>query len=129
MILKDTFYKINSLKCEDNVLEATITIDANHAIYEGHFPNNPVTPGVVQLEMVKEILSTQFNQSIQLKTLATSKFLAVLNPMNTPEASFKMTVVEQESPDNPDGQSLKVSGQLSTVEGVCLKFSGVYTQG
>ncbi len=120
MILKDTFYTINSLNFEDNVLEASISIDPKHRIYEGHFPNNPVTPGVVQLELVKEILGTQFNKPIRLKTLATSKFLAVLNPVNTPEATFRMTVTEQ------DDQSLKVSGQLSTAEGVCLKFSGVY---
>lgn len=120
MILKDTFYTIKALTFEENVLEASISIHADHSIYEGHFPNNPVTPGVVQLELVKEILGTHFNKTIQLKTLATSKFLAVLNPVNTPEATFKMTVVEQED------QSLKVSGQLSTAEGVCLKFSGTY---
>ncbi len=120
MILKDSFYTIHTLNFEDNVLEASISIDPKHRIYEGHFPNNPVTPGVVQLEIVKEILGTQFNRTIQLKSLATSKFLAVLNPVNTPEASFKMTVVEQ------DDQTLKVSGQLSTAEGVCLKFSGIY---
>jgi 3-hydroxyacyl-[acyl-carrier-protein] dehydratase len=120
MILKDTFYKINALKFAENILEATISIDAKHVIYEGHFPNNPVTPGVVQLEMVKEILGTHFNRPIQLKSLTTSKFLAVLNPVLTPEATFKMTVVGQED------QSLKVSGQLSNSEGICLKFSGVY---
>lgn len=128
MILKDTFYKINALKFENQVgaqsithlLEAEISINAKHAIYEGHFPNNPVTPGVVQLELVKEILGTHFNKTIQLRTLATSKFLAVLNPVNTPEATFKMTIVEQED------QSLKVSGQLINSEGICLKFSGIY---
>jgi 3-hydroxyacyl-[acyl-carrier-protein] dehydratase len=122
MILKDTFYKINTLKFQDNVLEAEISIDAKHAIYEGHFPNNPVTPGVVQLELVKEILGTHFNKTIQLKSLSSSKFLAVLNPEKTPEATFKMNVVEQED------QSLKVSGQLSNSEGICLKFSGIYTK-
>lgn len=120
MILKDTFYRINSLKLEDNVLEAVISIDPKHVIYDGHFPNNPVTPGVVQLELVKEILGTHFQRPIRLKTLASSKFLAVLNPVNTPEATFKMTISEQED------QSLKVSGQLSTAESVCLKFSGTY---
>lgn len=122
MILRDTFYKINTLTFQDNVLEAKISIDAKHTIYEGHFPNNPVTPGVVQLEMVKEILGTHFNKTIQLKSLSSSKFLAVLNPEKTPEATFKMNVVEQED------QSLKVSGQLSNSEGICLKFSGIYTK-
>jgi len=120
MILKDTFYKINTLKFEENVLEAQISIDANHTIYKGHFPGNPVTPGVVQLELVKEILGTHFNKPIQLRSLTTSKFLAVLNPVTNPEALFKMTVVEQED------KSLKVAGQLSNSEGVCLKFSGIY---
>ena len=120
MILKDTFYKINTLRFEENVLEAEISINAKHAIYDGHFPNNPVTPGVVQLEMVKEILGTHFNKKIQLRSLTTSKFLAVLNPVTNPEATFKMTVTEQED------QSLKVAGQLSNTEGICLKFSGIY---
>lgn len=120
MILKDSFYRINALNFEENVLEAQISIDPKHTIFDGHFPGNPVTPGVVQLEMVKEILGTHFNKTIQLKTLATSKFLAVLNPENTPDAALKMTITEQED------QSLKVSGQISTSEGVCLKFSGIY---
>jgi 3-hydroxyacyl-[acyl-carrier-protein] dehydratase len=120
MILKDTFYQINALNFEENVLEAQISIDADHAIYKGHFPGNPVTPGVVQLEMVKEILGTHFNRNIQLRSLTTSKFLAVLNPVTNPEATFKMTVAEQED------QSLKVAGQLINSEGICLKFSGIY---
>ncbi|MNU65110.1 (3R)-hydroxymyristoyl-ACP dehydratase [compost metagenome] len=120
MILKDSFYRINSLNFEENVLEAHISIDPNHTIFDGHFPGNPVTPGVVQLEIVKEILGTQFNKTIQLKTLATSKFLAVLNPVNTPDAALKMTITEQED------HSLKVSGQMSTSEGICLKFQGIY---
>lgn len=120
MILKDSFYRIHSLNFTENVLEAQVSIDPKHAIFDGHFPGNPVTPGVVQLEMVKEILGTHFNRPIQLKTLANSKFLAVLNPENTADATFKMTIAEQED------QSLKVSGQISTSEGVCLKFQGVY---
>lgn len=120
MILKDSFYRINSLNFEENVLEAHVSIDPKHAIFDGHFPGNPVTPGVVQLEMVKEILGTHFNRNIQLQSLANSKFLAVLNPEKTSDAIFKMTVAEQED------QTLKVSGQISTSEGVCLKFQGVY---
>lgn len=123
MILKDDFYRINSLNFTDNTLEAQIAIDSNHAIFDGHFPGNPVTPGVVQLELVKELLSTHFNQPVQLKQLVTSKFLAVLNPQQSPEATCKMTVSPQED------QTLKVSGQLSTQEAVCLKFSGIYAVG
>ncbi|MDR0801471.1 hypothetical protein [Fluviicola sp.] len=102
------------------MLEAHVSIDPKHSIFDGHFPENPVTPGVVQLEMVKEILGTHYNRAMKLKSLVTSKFLTVLNPLNTPDATFKMMVTEQED------QTLKVSGQISTQEGVCLKFQGVY---
>lgn len=123
MILKDNFYQINSLSFAENNLEASIRIDPNHAIFDGHFPGNPVTPGVIQLEMVKELLGNHFNQTIQLKQLLNSKFLAVLNPQNSVEATFKMSVIEQED------HSLRVSGQLSSNEVVCLKFSGIYSKG
>jgi 3-hydroxyacyl-[acyl-carrier-protein] dehydratase len=120
MILKDSFYTINALTLDDQVLEANITIDANHAIFDGHFPGNPVTPGVIQLELVKELLSTHFERKMELKTLANSKFLAVLNPVNTPEVVVKMTLIGQED------ATWKVSGQLLTSEAICLKFSGIW---
>lgn len=123
MNLKDSFYRINSLNFTDNVLEAHLEIDSKHAIFGGHFPGNPVTPGVVQLELVKELLSEHYGQEVQLKSLANSKFLAVLNPLTHSQVSFKMTITEQED------ATMRVAGVLATADTTFMKFSGTYFKG
>lgn len=121
MILKDSFYSVKSLEVIDNNLEANIVIDPKHAIFDGHFPGNPVTPGVVQMEIVKEILSVHFAKKAVLKTMGNCKFLAILNPNETPEVAVKLSLTNQE-----DG-SIKIAGQLATEKGACLKISAVYS--
>lgn len=52
MLLND-FFKITDIKNADKY---TISIEMNpkHDIYKGHFPGNPITPGVCLTQMVKE---------------------------------------------------------------------------
>src|SRR5690606_39459978 len=65
MLLKDSFYTITKTTVEDNQLEVKLNINANHEIFEGHFPGNPITPGVVQLEILKELLSIYAGKTVQ----------------------------------------------------------------
>jgi 3-hydroxyacyl-[acyl-carrier-protein] dehydratase len=62
-----------------------------HAIFKGHFPGNPVTPGVVQLEILGEVLSDVLDQKVSLKTMGNCKFLAILNPEVNNEIEVKIT--------------------------------------
>ncbi|MBQ0740088.1 3-hydroxyacyl-ACP dehydratase, partial [Aquimarina celericrescens] len=54
MLLKD-FYKTNTLITVGNISTVTITINKNHKIFKGHFPGNPVTPGVCMIQIIKEL--------------------------------------------------------------------------
>ena len=55
MLLKD-FYKINSLeKTEAQKYVAQIVINKDHDVFKGHFPGNPVTPGVIITEIMAQI--------------------------------------------------------------------------
>ena len=77
-MLRNDFFKINSLDFNGNELISNISLDSEHAIFEGHFPGNPVTPGVVQMQIVKEILEVYFEKKLQLETMGRCKFLNVL---------------------------------------------------
>lgn len=122
MLFKDNFYTLISTKVEDDALNFEIKINAAHPIFQGHFPGNPVTPGVVQLEMVKELLSSHLGKEIQLVKLLNAKYLAVLNPIHDAVIAVQMTLKLQE--DN----TLRVSGQFANSTAVFMKFSGIYTQ-
>jgi 3-hydroxyacyl-[acyl-carrier-protein] dehydratase len=119
MLLKDKLYQINSLTQEDNQLIAVITLNANDSIFEGHFPENPITPGVAQLEIIKELLSSHYNREIQLKSISNCKYLAILNPVENPNIQVKLTVTDTEN-------ELKVNAVFFTDETIFTKSSGVY---
>lgn len=119
MLLKDKFYQINSLKQEENQLIADIKLNANDIIFEGHFPGNPITPGVVQLEMIKEILSVHYNHSIQLKSISNCKYLAILNPVENAVLTVTLTITELEN-------ELKVNAVFSANDTIFTKSAGVY---
>jgi 3-hydroxyacyl-[acyl-carrier-protein] dehydratase len=120
MILNDTFYTVTELTKGENALDATIKLNASHAIFEGHFPNNPVTPGVVEMEIVKEILSLGLEKPLKMKTMSSCKFLAVLNPINVENVHVKISITEM------DDAFVRISGQLADDTTSFLKIAATY---
>ncbi|MCF2505133.1 3-hydroxyacyl-ACP dehydratase [Dyadobacter sp. CY107] len=76
----NSLYFITSNELTPENIVSGIKINEQHAVFEGHFPNSPVLPGVVQLQIVKEILETHLERKLAMKTMRTCKFLEVLNP-------------------------------------------------
>lgn len=119
MLLKDNLYRLNELHKEEGQVLATISLNADCDIFKGHFPGNPITPGVAQLEIIKEILSTHYKRAIQLKSISNCKYLAILNPVETKEISVKLVINESE-------EGIKVSAFLSSGEKIFTKSAGIY---
>ena len=110
MLLKD-FYTI--LKCES--LEAysfvtTINIQKEHPIFEGHFPNFPITPGVTMLQIIKELTESNLNQSLFLVSGSNIKFLSLVNPNENTILKFNITIHE-------DSENIKVKNTTSFEDG------------
>ena len=55
----DNFYKITKQYVEKNMLISEIELNSSHRIYEGHFPNSPIVPGVCMIEIVQEVLEIE----------------------------------------------------------------------
>ena len=79
MLLND-FFTISNKVSSATEIWAELFIDANHKIFKGHFPNQPVVPGVCMMQMVKEILEDVLGKETNLISAAELKFLAVINP-------------------------------------------------
>ncbi len=111
-------YKILDLKEEDHTIQAVISLNADHPIYEGHFPSNPVTPGVCQVQIVKEVISRLMGKPCFLVEAKNIKFLSML----TPEEKNVTLNLEYSEQDN----QIKVKSQLSSGDKIFLKFSGLF---
>jgi 3-hydroxyacyl-[acyl-carrier-protein] dehydratase len=96
MILLGDFFKIVSLETEEGSINALLEINVGHRIFEGHFPNQPVVPGVCMMQMVKEIVEQALDKKTDISAAAEMKFLAVIDPTknNIINATIKYTMEE-----------------------------------
>ena len=66
----------------------TFRISVDHPALAGHFPNNPLVPGVVLLSRVISILQTKEQGGASVKGLDGVKFLAQVRPDDTVKVAF-----------------------------------------
>ncbi len=120
MLLKD-FYTVNSIDKNDvsNAI-VTIFINENHEVFKGHFPGNPVMPGVCMMQIIKELTEEITKSTLILKTLTNVKFMALINPFVTPELRLELEI------SATDDNLVKVKNTTYFNETVALKLSGVY---
>ncbi len=92
MLLKD-FYSVVSL---DNLDEKNyivwIRLNKEHEIFKGHFPDNPVTPGVCMMQIVKELTERFTGEKLFMSQVSNVKFMALINPELHPELKLEMSV-------------------------------------
>lgn len=96
MILLNDFFTISDKVSSDTEIWAKLFINANHKIFEGHFPDQPVVPGVCMMQMIKEIVEEVTGKQMNLVQAAELKFLAIINPKenNLVQATIKLTASE-----------------------------------
>ena len=48
--------------------------------FSGHFPDNPILPGIAQLNMVVDVIAQSTNQNLYIKRLSRVKFKKLVRP-------------------------------------------------
>ena len=120
MLLKD-FYSVISLENIDGQkYNAVISINEKHDIFKGHFPGNPVMPGVCMMQIVKELAEQISGSTLMMQSLSNVKFMALINPEVTPELKLELEVTKAED------QTIKIKNTTSFNETVALKMGSVY---
>ena len=71
------------------ILQTELCIPADHPSLPGHFPGNPVVPGVVLLDRVAAVIEAQWGRHVG--ALAQAKFLSPLLPQQA--AQLEITEV------------------------------------
>lgn len=120
MLLKD-FYKIISLEHKEGARhEAVLMINATHAVFKGHFPGNPIMPGVCMMQIIKELTEQITKQSLMMQSLTNVKFMALINPDVTPELCLELDIAETEE------GIVKVKNTTCFNDTVALKLNSAY---
>lgn len=72
--------ELSILQESDNRITATFLFKKELEFFKGHFPGNPILPGVFQVEMVKYILEKSLHFSLCLHSIKKTKFLNLIHP-------------------------------------------------
>lgn len=98
MILKNFYEIINKEKSEDgDIFTIEIEINKDHPIFEGHFPNNPVMPGVCMMQIIKEFTEEIVGSKLFMEKCSNVKFMAVINPNINSILNLRIEVLNEDS--------------------------------
>lgn len=79
-MLQGDFYTILDNQVKTDSASLLLELNPDHYIFEGHFPQIPVVPGVCMMQMVKELVEDFTRQRLRLAKADHLKFLTIINP-------------------------------------------------
>ncbi len=83
MLLKG-FYTINKIETIEGKSIVEIKINKDHEVFKGHFPGNPVTPGVCMMQIIKELTEKIVSEKLFMYSSSNIKFMSIINPEKNP---------------------------------------------
>ena len=86
----ENLYQIIEQQTDLNQISVKIIINAKHEIFKGHFPQQPVLPGVCQIEIITEILSAIAKKNLSLSKAKNIKFPNMIIPKPKEEISIRI---------------------------------------
>jgi len=96
-----------------------IRLRAESEILKGHFPGNPITPGVCQVGMIGELAGMICGCGLALREVKMLKFIDILRP------SARNVEVKFDKLDE-DGDVIVTKGSVVSDEQVFTKFSLIF---
>ena len=114
MVLEGDFYKIIEISRQENDYEVIAELSETHPIYAGHFPSQPVVPGMCTLTSIRDCLHKILNRDIIFNQIKECKFVSALIPRKGLSISLKINV------DEPNVKCMVYEGET-----VVLKLKAV----
>lgn len=78
------YYKIDSREIEGDETIFSLRLIPDYCVYKGHFPGNPISPGVCNIQMIKECTELLIGKTLFLAFIDKCKFLSVMSPQTNP---------------------------------------------
>ena len=97
LTLLNDYYRIDKQVADGDETLFGITLLPDFIAYKGHFPGNPVSPGVCNIQMIKECAEQLTCKRLFLPYIAKCRFSAVITPLTTPQLQLRMRLIKAET--------------------------------
>lgn len=79
--LTDSYFVVNSIIHSENKATMHLALKPNSPVYMGHFPNNPVCPGVCNILMIKCCSQEIAKRALHFSSIKQCRLTAVASPL------------------------------------------------
>jgi 3-hydroxyacyl-[acyl-carrier-protein] dehydratase len=97
-----------------------LELNPAHPVYAGHFPGNPVVPGVCQVQMITELLSGTQGNDLRLLSADNVKFMSLMVPAKTRVIDAELNIKTAENGE------ISANAILREGETIFIKFKGLF---
>jgi len=96
-----------------------LVLNENSDVFNGHFPDQPILPGVVMIEMTKRATQLVLEKELALVTAGNFKFLKMIDPSVITNAILGFEVIKKED-------TWRVKAQIKAGEEIYFKADALY---
>ena len=93
-------YSILKIKEDRDSISYLIEIDFSHPVFQGHFPEKSVLPGVMMCDIVRHLSSDKLGIGVQLVLAKNIKFLRMITPSKNNTYNIKISIIEEKGKYN-----------------------------
>ncbi|MDB5149718.1 MAG: 3-hydroxyacyl-ACP dehydratase [Mucilaginibacter sp.] len=118
-MLRHNLFTFTDLKTEENIVKTDIELNTLHPIFTGHFPGQPVLPGVCMMQIVKEVVEAHIDRKTKLVKAHDLKFLSFIYPEENKMIQLELKI-------SIEDEGIRIDARLLDDAIVLFKFKGTF---
>lgn len=95
------YYHILSKQQADTHTTYRVALNPDCCVYEGHFPGEPISPGVCNINMLRELLEDATGQALMLSYIQQCRLTTLVTPIQHSEVVVTIDILAAASPETP----------------------------
>lgn len=121
-MLLNSYFTIKKEIKNENGSEFHIALNPQHEVYQGHFPGDPICPGVCSIQTIRECAEVVLGTKLTISAVSQCRFSELLTPAKNIDLQLKMTL-EKSAEDG-----YKVIASIASEDGqtLFLEYKGEY---
>lgn len=117
MILTNNYYKLISTHRDGMTGVFRIVLCPDCEVYKGHFPGNPVCPGVCNIQTIKECAERLTGCRLHISSIYRCRLTAVATPTLCPELLVEISL-------QPVDNSYAITATISDEKRIYMNYKG-----
>ena len=121
MLLEEKYFKLVRMYEEGENIIFQVELLPDCQVYQGHFPGNPICPGVCNIEMLRECVGIYLQNKVYISSIKQCRLTAIATPSICPELDIEVHLEETET-------GYTVSGKIQDKNTIYLEYKGNMTK-